>query len=357
MKLYLQKNVYEAAIERLGEVYKLFDNIAIAYSGGKDSGVILWLVLNTIPKNKRCWIYFVDKESNLITTKDYILRQFDEIKDTYPYVNILWFCLPLKEINALSFYDPYYYCWDKSKKDLWIYDPPNRDYVITEDNNVLKNCGYDTENKYVYGAINNYISDNGNKPTAVVVGLRADESLNRYRAVTKHPHFNLDYITKVKDNIYNTYPIYDWDIRDVMKYYADNNIELNPIYHKMWLKGVFKREMRISQSFAGVPKKTLPIYRELEPESFEKFLKRVNGINSLTHIDLNTIKKLSDNIDYDYLYQCLPDVYQKALDKTKRNTKDKETIKAILNGDIRLKRKAQKNNNTEKIKEKYKEIL
>jgi hypothetical protein len=45
------------------------------------------------------------------------------------------------------------------------------------------------------------------------------------------------------------------------------------------------------------------------------------------------------------------------LDKTKRNTKDKETIKAILNGDIRLKRKAQKNNNTEKIKEKYKEIL
>lgn len=356
MKLYLQKDVYEMALERLHKVYENVDRVAVAYSGGKDSTVCLYLVLETIPAEKEMYVYFVDKESNLISTRDYIQRQFDYIRDHYPKVHLMWICLPLKEINAMSFYNPYYYCWDKSKRDLWIYEQPERDYVINEDNNPLTEYGYDVENKYIYTAINKYISENCKVRTGVIVGLRADESLNRYRAVTKFKHLDMAYCTQVLENVYNFYPIYDWDFRDVWKYHYDNKIEVNPIYQKMWLKGVFKREMRISQSFAGVPKKTLPLYRELEPESFERFCARVDGVNSLTHIDLNVIKRLCDNVDYDYLYNSLPDVYKKALDKTKRNTKDRETVKAILNGDIRLKRKAQKKDNTEKL-EKWRDIL
>lgn len=344
MKLYLQTNVYEEAKKRLNNIYSKIDQIAVAYSGGKDSTVALYLVLETKPKDMPMYIYFVDKESNLISTEEYIQRQFDYIKDKYidHNVKLMWICLPLKEINAMSFYNPYYICWEKEKKDIWCYDMPKRDYVINEDNNPLKDYGYTVDNKYIYTAINKYLSNNSKIKTGVIVGLRADESLNRYRAVTKHKHLDISYCTQVLDNVYNFYPIYDWDFRDIWKYHYDNNIEVNPIYQKMWLKGVFKREMRISQSFAGVPKKTLPLYRELEPESFERFCRRVDGINSLTHIDLNVIKKLCDNVDYDYLYSSLPEVYQKALDKTKRNTKDRESIKAILNGDIRLKRKAEK---------------
>lgn len=342
MKLYLQTNVYDETLKRLKEIYSKVDRVAVAYSGGKDSTVLLHLVLETIPEDKELFVYFVDKESNLISTRDYIERQFDFIASKYPKVKLMWICLPLKEINAMSFYHPYYYCWDKEKKDLWIYDKPNKPYLIDEDNNPLIDYGYDKENKYIYTCINKYISQNETIKTGVMVGIRADESLNRFRAVTKYKHLGLAYCTEVMKNVYNFYPIYDWDFRDIWKYHHDNNIEVNPIYQKMWLKGVFKRDMRISQSFSGVPKKSLPLYRELEPESFEKFCKRVDGINSLTHIDLNVIKRLCDNVEYDYLYNCLPEVYQKALDKTKRNTKDRETIKAILNGDIRLKRKAEK---------------
>lgn len=353
MKLYLQSNVYEETLKRLKEIYSKVDRVAVAYSGGKDSTVLLYLVLGTIPKDKELFVYFVDKESNLISTRNYIERQFDFIAEHYPKTKLMWICLPLKEINAMSFYNPYYYCWDKDKKDLWIYDKPNKPYLIDENNNPLLEYGYDKENKFIYTCINKYISQNGTISTGVMVGIRADESLNRFRAVTKYKHLGLPYCTEVMKNVYNFYPIYDWDFRDIWKYHFDNKIEVNPIYQKMWLKGVFKREMRISQSFAGVPKKTLPLYRELEPESFEKFCARVAGINSLTHIDLQAIKRLCDNVDYDYLYSCLPEVYQKALDKTKRNTKDRETIKAILNGDIRLKRKAENKNK----KKDWKELL
>lgn len=358
MKLYLQSDVYTEAKKRLQEIYSKVDQIAVAFSGGKDSTVCLYLVLETKPKDMPMFVYFVDKESNLLSTEEYVQRQFDKIQKEYAdhNVKLMWICLPLKEINAMSFYNPYYYCWDKAKKDVWVYGMPDRDYVINEDNNPLAQYGYDKENKVIYSAIDKYISDNSKKRTGVIVGIRADESLNRYRAVTKHKHLGLSYCTQTRDNVYNFYPIYDWDFRDVWKYHFDKGIEVNPIYQKMWLKGVFKREMRISQSFAGVPKKTLPLYRELEPESFERFCKRVDGINSLTHIDLNVIKKLCDNVQYDYLYECLPEVYQKALDKTKKNTKDRETIKAILNGDIRLKRKAENRDKT-KIVNKWSDKL
>lgn len=105
-KLYLRKNVYEMAKERLKKIYNKMDNIAVAYSGGKDSTVLMHLVLETIPNNKELYIYFIDKESNLISTKEYIERQFESIKAKYKNVHLLWFAIPMREINAMSFYEP-----------------------------------------------------------------------------------------------------------------------------------------------------------------------------------------------------------------------------------------------------------
>ena len=339
MKLYLHKDVYISAKERLLEVYKHFDKIAIAYSGGKDSCVSMYLTLETMPKDKKIYIYFIDKESNLISTRNYIEREFDKISLTYHNVKLMWIALPLKEINAMSFNNPYWYCWDENEKAKWIYEPPYKNYLINKDNNILLDYGYDKDNKYIHTCIHKYLSENGLYKVGIIVGLRADESLNRYSAATKHGHFGMNYVTKIDKTVFNVYPIYDWDFRDIFKYISDNKIELNPIYQLMWLKGVPNKEMRISQSFAGVPKKTLPLYRELEPESFQRFINRVDGINSLTHIDLSYIKNLNHTMDYDYLYSCLPEAYKKALDTNKKNKKDSQTIKAILNGDIRLKRK------------------
>lgn len=38
-KTYLNKNVYESAQERLAYIFDNFDNVLVAFSGGKDSGV------------------------------------------------------------------------------------------------------------------------------------------------------------------------------------------------------------------------------------------------------------------------------------------------------------------------------
>ena len=38
MKRYLDKNVYEAAVERMAYIFAEFDNVLVAFSCGKDSG-------------------------------------------------------------------------------------------------------------------------------------------------------------------------------------------------------------------------------------------------------------------------------------------------------------------------------
>lgn len=46
MKHYLDKNVYEATQERLKFIFENFDNVYVSFSGGKDSGLLLNLVLD-----------------------------------------------------------------------------------------------------------------------------------------------------------------------------------------------------------------------------------------------------------------------------------------------------------------------
>ena len=45
MKRYLDKNVYEAAVERFDYIYTNFARVCISFSNGKDSGVLLNLAI------------------------------------------------------------------------------------------------------------------------------------------------------------------------------------------------------------------------------------------------------------------------------------------------------------------------
>lgn len=350
-KIYLLQNVYEAAIERLRFVSENFDRVVVAFSGGKDSTVGMHLTMEVFNKPI---VYFWDKESNLIQTANFVRNVFDT-EDIEPY----WFCLPFNMRNALSVYEPYWVCWDSTCPEKWIYQPPDRPYVITPQNNFLQNYTPDKHNLYRLFA--EYVSENGKYRTAVVVGLRADESLNRFRAVTKNPQFGQSWITKTDaNNCYNIYPIYDWSFGDVWTYISNNHIIYNPVYDMMFKAGLYKKNMRISQSFCDVSKQGIPIIREIDPESYSRFLQRVAGVNSLTHVDLSDVLKKAENgVDYDFLMQLYPENVragiQKKIERSQTlNPTDENVVRALLNNDIRLKRV----NRTKKsdLKEKYESL-
>lgn len=335
-KIYLLQNVYEAALERLEFVRDNFDRAVVAFSGGKDSTLTLALAREVLGELA---VYFWDKESNLISTARFIERTFDALPAS---VTPWWFCLPFRMRNALSVYEPWWTCWDPEARDRWIYPIPDRLYVVTEANNVL--AGYTPERHNLYKLFAQHVSEGGRYRTAVLVGLRADEALNRFRAVTKNPQLGQGWITRTDaENCYNVYPIYDWSFGDVWKYIAEHRIPYAPVYDAMHKAGLYKRNMRISQSFCDVSKTGIPVIREVEPESFDRFLQRVAGVNSLTHVDLHEVLQAARDVSTDFLLQLYPEdvreSIQRRLDRSQAlSPDDPHVVRALLNNDLRLKR-------------------
>ena len=51
MKIYQDKNVFGATKERIKFAFENFDNVYVSFSGGKDSGLLLNMVLDYKRKN------------------------------------------------------------------------------------------------------------------------------------------------------------------------------------------------------------------------------------------------------------------------------------------------------------------
>ena len=121
------------------------------------------------------------------------------------------------------------------------------------------------------------------KGTSVcLVGIRADESINRYRAyanVRKDLMKNSQWTTKLDDNMYNAYPLYDWTTKDVWIANGREGFEYNKIYDLYYRAGVPVSQMRVSSPYHENAKDSLNLYRVLEPATWVKVVSRVNGAN------------------------------------------------------------------------------
>lgn len=114
-KKYLDINVYEATQRRLKYIFDEFDNVLIAFSGGKDSGVLLNLAYEYAKKHNqlnKMGMYFLDYEAQYQATIKYVQQMFDELKDIKRY----WLCLPNSVPSATSMTTGTWIPWDKAKK-------------------------------------------------------------------------------------------------------------------------------------------------------------------------------------------------------------------------------------------------
>lgn len=139
---YLKQNVYEALQDRLKFIFEEFDNIYISFSGGKDSRLLLNLVLDYRDQyypERKLGVFHQDFEAQYTVTTEYIERTFDRIKDR---VEPYWVCLPMATRTALSSYEMYWYPWDDQKEDIWVRPMPKKDYVISLENNPVTTYRY-----------------------------------------------------------------------------------------------------------------------------------------------------------------------------------------------------------------------
>lgn len=286
-KIYSNKNVLEAAIERLQIVFNEFDNIYLSVSGGKDSSVMMQLAAREARKlNKKFSILYIDLEAQYKATINHIEELIEDNKDVLD--EIYWICLPISLRNAVSVIQPKWICWDRDEQHKWVRNMPGHNYVINEDN-----CPFDWFFKGMeFEDFIIYFADWFNKKhggiTGAGIGIRSDESLNRFRTIVndkKITYKGYGWTTKVRikqdkwGDVYNFYPLYDWRTEDIWGAVAKLDLKFNEIYELMYKNGVSIHEQRLCQPYGDDQRSGLDQFRALEPETWEKVLNRVHGVN------------------------------------------------------------------------------
>lgn len=283
-KIYNNKNVLDAALERYDIIFNNFDNIYFSVSGGKDSSVMLQLAAKKAREhNKKIDVLFIDLEAQYKATIDHVKELlFDECKDVIR--TIYWICLPVSLRNAVSILQPKWTCWDEKDRGKWVRDMPEG--VINVDNCPWDWFRYQMEfEEFIVLFAEWYSQKHG--LSAAGIGIRSDESLNRFRTIisdTKEPYKSYAWTTRVKVrqrpiDCYNFFPLYDWRTEDIWGAVAKLDLKFNEIYELMYKNGLSIHEQRLCQPYGDDQRNGLDQFKALEPETWEKVLHRVNGVN------------------------------------------------------------------------------
>lgn len=280
-RIYKDIDVYEAANERIKFIFDNFERVYLSFSGGKDSGVMLNLALDYVKKNNiktKIGIQILDNEANYEASLDFMKKILDANRE---YLDIYWCCMPITLPCTVSSYEIDWQCWGVNDEHRWVRPMPPMDYVVNINNHPFgelfeENMNYDEfwdmfAEWYAQG-----------KTTANLIGIRTQESLNRFRAImndSKETMSGLQWTKKNTKNVFNCYPIFDWRTRDIWIANAKFEWEYNRLYDTFYMAGVPVEKMRVASPFMSESKSSLNLYRVIDGHTWARLCARVSGAN------------------------------------------------------------------------------
>lgn len=280
MQVMLKDDVYQATMKRLEYIFNEFDNIYVSFSGGKDSGVLLELTLkyaNETSMLHKIGVFHIDYEAQYSATTEYVDRTYQRLGDT---VDNLRCCVPLRCPTSTSMFESYWRPWEKEKRGIWVRDLPEK-YLGSDAFDFITpgTSDYDFQKRFSLW----YHEKKQAKKTCVLIGIRAEESLDRWRTIVSDRNINkykkTPWTTKAYNNVYNAYPIYDWKTEDIWTANAKFGFDYNKLYDLFYFAGVPLGKMRVASPFHDAAKSNLSLYRAIDPQIWGKMVSRVNGVN------------------------------------------------------------------------------
>jgi predicted phosphoadenosine phosphosulfate sulfurtransferase len=271
-------NVLEAARQRIAWTFDVFPRIYVSFSGGKDSTVMLHLVMDEATRRgRKVGVLFVDLEGQYKLTIEHIQHCYDMYAE---HIEPFWFCLPIALRNAVSVYEPKWCAWQPGRESDWIRQPPPG--AITD----LRHFPFYRYNPHMPMEFEEFVPAFGNwyaqgKLCACFVGIRTAESLNRWRTIAGHgtKFEGRKYCGRVFRTLWNVYPIYDWKETDIWAYHGKTKCPYNRLYDRMHQAGLTLHQMRICQPYGDDQRKGLWLFHIIEPETWARIVARVNGAN------------------------------------------------------------------------------
>jgi len=280
IKKYNGLNVYESSMNRIDYIFKNFNKIYVSFSGGKDSGVMLNMVIDYIKKNNiknKVGVMILDNEANYTLSLEFMHRM---IRENLDYLDVYWCCLPITLPCTVSSYSIDWQCWGEDDKERWIRPMPKDDYIVNLQNHNFpffkENMNYDE----FWDSFGEWYADG--EDCACLIGIRTDESLNRFRAIMnerKQTHGGNNWTKKNGNFVYNCYPIYDFKTEDIWIANYLYDWDYNKLYDVFWKAGLSVAQMRVASPFMSESKSSLNLYRVIDSNVWSRLCARVSGAN------------------------------------------------------------------------------
>jgi predicted phosphoadenosine phosphosulfate sulfurtransferase len=226
---------------------------------------------------KKIGIMILDNEGNYDFTTNFKHSILDKNIDLF---DIYWICMPITLPCSTSAFMSDWICWGVDEEYKWVRPMPTNEYIVNFNNHKFpffyENIGY----QEFWDKFGEWYSEG--KKTACMIGIRTDESLNRYRAIinTKKQMSDGHFWTKRNiANVFNVYPIYDWKTQDIWVANEKFGWEYNDLYNLFYKAGLTIGQMRVASPFMSEAKASLNMFRILEPHVWIRLVSRVHGAN------------------------------------------------------------------------------
>ena len=268
-KYYTGRTVAQAGRERMRWLLDEFPSVLVAVSGGKDSTAVLHLAREAAEAAGRLPldVLFVDQEAEWGGVIEYMRQVRDDTR-----FRLHWLQFPTWLTNASSEQAGILNAWapgvewmrDREPDSVHVNDLGAEDFYHVFDQYFLK---------HIPGAADG----------AIVCGLRSSEAPRRQILMSSHFY---KWVTWGWTNrtARIACPIYDWSTGDVWRFIHETGEAYCGVYDAMYRYGVPLRDMRISTFSHAVAVYSLSWLQEIEPDTWERYIERVQGVNGSAHL-------------------------------------------------------------------------
>ena len=306
--IYEDRNVYEAALDRIDRIYNSHDEVWIAFSGGKDSLAVLKLTEEYFDKNgytDKINVLFRDEEVINGVIRDFVLTFVDN-----PRYNFRYYTTQLESEIYILGEKKTYIQWDQDRK--WVVPKPD--------------IGITLDGVYSQFTFDKVVFDKKNRRVCIVTGIRASESLMRFQGITMS---KVCYLTKNLElkNVTMGKPIYDWEEKDVFKYFYEKDIEYCQVYDQQ----VFNKDpLRVATVLHAEAAKQLHKLKTLDPVLYNQIMDVFPEVDVQARYYKDLVRGQTQKIAYEYKEKAGGDYWGAILLYIKENISDPKQQKQAL---------------------------